>query len=73
MSYGPLERYRVYSVKDGGSPRLLATCPTPASIGVCLVQLHDDAREVGERLSDEGSIGVIDGESREWIILPWSR
>lgn len=67
----PEERYRVYAVRYGEQPELLATAPTPASVGVAIVQLHEDEREHGRRLADLGRIGVLDGMRSEWVLLPW--
>lgn len=72
IAYGEEERYRIYATGPDKLD-LLATCPDPASVGVALVQLHEDAKAVGRRLADQGVIGVLDGESREWIVLPWTR
>lgn len=72
IPYEPDERYRIYARVDG-ELLLLATCPNPASVGVALVQLHEDCRAQGRRLSDLGRIGVLDGHAHEWLVLPWDR
>ena len=68
----PEERYRIYALR-GNELRLLATTPDAAGVGVALVQLHEDEKERGGRLSDLGFIGVLDGLAEEWVVLPWRR
>lgn len=72
-------RYRIYARK-AGQLRELGTCATPADLGAALVQMHQDGKRDADgtehpeyRLYDEGAIGVLDGETSEWIILPWQR
>jgi hypothetical protein len=68
------ERYRIYRVKDGGAPELVATCRTQGSIGVTLCTLGAE----GEFL--DYCVGVLDGMDHKdssgewigkWLILPW--
>lgn len=68
------ERYRIYRVKDGGAPELIATCRTRGSVGVTLCTLGAE----GEFL--DYCVGVLDGRHRKnnngewvgkWLILPW--
>lgn len=68
------ERYRIYRVKDGGRPELVATCRTKGSIGVTLVTLGVE----GEFLNY--CVGLLDGRDHKdangewvgkWLILPW--
>jgi hypothetical protein len=76
-------RYRICAVVGDGKNqdvRVLAATPTAAGVGVALITLHEDAKQTGALLSDEGRIGVLDtmpgGEQHptgEWIVLPWQR
>ena len=68
------ERYRIYRVKDGGAPELVATCRTQGSVGVTLCTLGAE----GEFL--DYCVGVLDGRDHKnakgewigkWLILPW--
>lgn len=68
------ERYRIYRVKDGGAPELIATCRTKGSVGVTLCTLGAE----GEFL--DYCVGVLDGMDHKdsagewigkWLILPW--
>jgi hypothetical protein len=65
-------RYRIYA-RRGDRLEVLACTPTPAGIGVTLVQLHNDAKQAGGRLADLGFIGVLDAVEHEWIVLPFGR
>lgn len=77
----PRYRYRIYAVV-GQDLRVLCATATPAGIGAALVEMHKDAKSVGQRLADEGRIGVLDVMAEEshgerahgdWIVLPWDR
>lgn len=68
------QRYRIYRVKDGGAPELVATCRTQGSVGVTLCTLGAE----GEFL--DYCIGVLDGMDHKdakgdwvgkWLILPY--
>lgn len=67
-------RYRIYRVKDGGDPELVATCRTQGSIGTTIVTLGKE----GEFLNY--CIGILDALDHKntkgewvgkWIVLPW--
>lgn len=69
-----LQRYRIYKVKNGGRPILVATCRTRGAVGVTLCTLGAE----GEFL--DHTIGVLDGMDHKdehgvwigkWLILPW--
>lgn len=68
------ERYRIYRVKDGGAPELIATCRTQGSVGVTLCTLGAE----GEFL--DYCVGVLDSMDHKdssgqwigkWLVLPW--
>lgn len=67
------ERYRIYRVRDGGAPELMATCRTRGSVGTTACRLGEE----GE--FDDACIGVLDGMDHKkdgvwvgkWLILPW--
>lgn len=75
----PEFRYRLYAVV-GDERALLAAAPDGAGIGVAIVTLNEDQKEIGCTLSDLGAIGILDvmpnGEpspTGEWIVNPWQR
>lgn len=68
------QRYRIYKVKDGGAPILVATCRTRSAVGTTLCTLGAE----GEFL--DHVVGVLDGMDHKddngdwvgkWLILPW--
>lgn len=68
------ERYRIYRVKDGGAPELVATTRTRGSVGVALCKLGEE----GEFLNY--CVGILDGRDHKntegewvgkWLVLPW--
>jgi hypothetical protein len=66
----PEERYRIYRLTDGDERELLATCETPAAVGVALCTLAEE----GE--FKRSAVGVLDtGGTDEkpghWVINPW--
>lgn len=72
-------RYRIYAVV-GDHRTVLATADSAGGVGLALVQIHEDQKEIGRRLSDYGRIGVLDvlpgGEPHatgEWIVQPYDR
>lgn len=72
-------RYRLYA-RTGADLRVLASSPTAGGVGVALIQLHDDAKAAGQRLADDGQIGVLDvmpdgkpSPRGEWVVLPFNR
>lgn len=76
----PDYRYRVYAVAGGAPLRVLGAAPDMAGVGLAIGTWHEDAKAVGRRLADEGTIGILDvmpdGEPHpvgEWIVLPWDR
>src|SRR3990172_6338070 len=64
-------RFRIYRVKDGGEPELVATAATPGAVGLALVTL---GRE-GE--FDDQAVGVLDAladpekATGSWVLTPW--
>ncbi len=67
----PEERYGLYIIRDG-ELRLLATCGTPAGIGVALVTMAEE----GELEITDG-FGVLDSHGDPsspgtWLISPWA-
>lgn len=83
--FGPDERYRIYERTRGGTYEsswgplplpesmrgftLVATCATPAAVGVALVTLAEDRWEAEDRSAPV--IGVLDGERRRWVTGMW--
>lgn len=74
-------RFRIYAVA-GDNMKVLAATPTAEGIGTALFTLHEDAKQDGRRLADEGRIGVLDVLAADahnvhprgdWIVLPWDR
>ena len=68
------ERYRIYRVKDGGAPDLVATCRTRGSVGVAICTLG------AEGMFLDYCLGVLDGMDHKdakgewvgrWLVLPW--
>ena len=78
--FGPDERYRIYE-RDCSTyfrrdtPRrqptmtLIATCPTPAAVGIALCQLAEDRWEAGD--TSTPVVGVLDGERQRWVSGLW--
>jgi len=64
-------RFRIYRVKDGGEPELVATAATPEAVGVALVTL---GRE-GE--FEDHAVGLLDAladpekATGSWVLTPW--
>lgn len=58
------ERYRIYRRKDKAL-YLLATTDE-AGIGTALVTMG------GEGEFDDCRVGILDGETRTWVLNPWS-
>lgn len=77
----PDYRYRLVAVVGGAEkPHTLAAAPDAGGLGAAIVQLHEDAREAGQKLYDAGKIGILDAmpdgkphPTGAWIILPWQR
>ena len=68
------ERYRIYRVKDGGAPDLVATAATPEEVGVCICLMGS------EGMFDDCCLGVLDSMDHQdkdevwigkWLVLPW--
>lgn len=68
------QRYRIYRVKDGGEPFLVATCASPSAVGVTICKLGAE----GEFL--DYCLGILDGMDHKdtkgewvgkWLVLPW--
>ena len=62
------ERYRIFRVRNGGPPEIVATVGTPEAIGVALLTL---GRE-GE--FEDYCVGVQDvfaEKGKQWVIRPW--
>lgn len=68
------ERYRIYRVKNGGRPELVATCRTQGGIGTTVVRLGL------EGMFEDHVLGVMDGRDHKdangkwigkWIVRPW--
>jgi len=68
------ERYRIYRVRNGGRPELLATCRTEGGVGAAVIRLG----KAGE--FDDAVLGVMDGRDHKdekgvwigrWIVRPW--
>lgn len=68
----PSERYVIYVLR-GGELHEIGTAETPAGVGCCIVQTHEDQKAIGRRLADLGVLGVRDAHAGEWIVLPWQR
>lgn len=65
-------RWRIY-VRRGAELDVVAATDSPAGIGEALVHLDLDEREIGQRLSDRGAVGVLDAVERTWLVSPWHR
>lgn len=67
------ERFRIYRVRNGGDPEIVATVSSPEAIGVALCTLGTE----GE--FDDTCVGVMDSMSRfdgrkwvgKWLVKPW--
>lgn len=68
------QRYRIYRVKNGGRPDLVATCRTQGEIGTVVVKLGAK----GE--FDDHVLGIMDGRDHKdengkwigkWLVRPW--
>jgi hypothetical protein len=68
------ERFRIYRVKDGGAPELVATAKDHPSVGVALCEMGAEGQFL------DYCIGVLDGMDHQddkgewigkWLILPW--
>lgn len=71
-------RYRLYAV-IGDERKLLAAAPAEG-VGTMLLTLHNDYREIGRRLIDEGRLGILDvmpggnpHRAGEWVVQPYDR
>ena len=65
------EKMRIYTVRDGGEPRLLATCQQDA-LGIALTTLHH------ENEFDRLRVGVLEKHQGpdapgRWVVNPYSR
>lgn len=67
--FGPDERYRIYERPTRNGPVLIATCPSPAAVGVALCQMADDRWEAEDFTTPV--VGVLDGERKRWITGLW--
>lgn len=65
-------RYRLYG-RRGEELYVLAAAPTPGGIGEAIFQLHQDAKEAGQTLGDQGATGILDAVEGEWIVVPWQK
>lgn len=65
-------RYRLYA-RRGQHLHVLAATDSMAGIGTAIGALHEDAKQAGSRLMDEGATGILDAVAGEWIVLPWHR
>lgn len=68
------QRYRIYRVKDGGAPELVATCRTQGSVGVTLCSLgaEDEFLDCCVGLLDSMDHKDSKGEwVGKWLLLPW--
>ncbi len=64
-------RFRVYARK---LDRLTVVAATDTDgLGRTLLELDNDQREHGERLTDLGNIGILDAVERRWLVSPWHR
>lgn len=71
----PEERYRLFRVRNGGAPEIVATCATQAQVGTALCLLGE------EGMFDDYCVGVQDALSRyddqkqqwvgKWLVKPW--
>ena len=68
--FGPDERYRIYEKGAARKPVLIATCPTPAAVGVALCQMAEDRWEAEDFTTPV--VGVLDGERGRWISGLWA-
>ena len=68
------QRYRIYRVKFGGAPELVATCRTKGSVGTTVCKLGAEGEFADYRL------GILDGMDHrgpngewvgKWLVLPW--
>lgn len=67
-------RYRVYRVKDGGRPELVATCRTQGSIGtaICTLGAEDEFLNYCVGILDALDHKNAKGEwVGKWLVLPW--
>ena len=65
---GPEERFSIYERRYDGL-HLIATCPSPASIGVALVTLAEDRWDADD--VDTPILGVLDNERKRWVTGLW--
>lgn len=68
----PEERFRIYRHTIDAPLELIATCPSPESVGVALCTL------VAEGEFDRAAVGVLDSNGSDdtpgkWIVNPWER
>jgi hypothetical protein len=66
----PEEKFRIYALRDGDQLDLIATCATPAAVGVALVTLGSE----GE--FKEAAVGILDSNGTDerpgkWLVSPW--
>jgi hypothetical protein len=64
-------RLRIYA-RRGDRLQVVAATDVDG-LGRTLLQLDEDQRQHGERLSDLGAIGVLDAAAGHWLVLPWTR
>ena len=64
------ERYRIFRVKNGGAPEIVATVGSPEAVGVALCTLGE------EGMFDDYCVGLQNAlpedEERAWTIKPWT-
>lgn len=67
----PRERWRIYRVRDGGDPELVATTDCPEGVGVAVCTLGSE----GE--FDDAACGILDAlvdpekVTGSWVLAPW--
>lgn len=68
-------RYRIYLVTGDPTvdPVELGSAVDAAGLGLALVTMHEDHREAHRHLDSRGALGILDGDTGDWIIMPWRR
>lgn len=69
------ERYRIFRVKDGGKPEIVATVRSPEAVGVAICILGEEGMFDDYCLGVQDALDHIDEKTGKWtgkwLVLPW--
>lgn len=67
------ERLRIFRVKDGGEPEIVATAKTMDDVVACLCRLHREGEFDGYWIGVQDALGRKEKGKwiGKWLVLPW--